>query len=331
MTRELHTKLIFCALLFALASCSQYEFDNPVDTPLFPGEFLYYGRYSFIYGGPTVQRWNGEKWLDVGQAPSGVINAFAVYQGQLYVGGGLGGSPLWRWDGRTWTSVPGLSTSVQALVVFNGQLIVGGDGSAWDGTRWTSTPSPTGSGISCFAVYRNQLYACGYIAGSGSQAMVFRWDTTQWRAIGFSSSSGANAMVVYNDRLICGGNVLTSNGSEAQRLAAWDGASWEQFGSGNPDYVSSLAVYQGSLFLGGYGLSKWENGTWKTISGNLGGYAYKLLVFRDHLFAGGVYWMQGDNPNDQANQFGLIEYSPQGLTLWRSVPSDIRGLGAFER
>src|ERR1043166_4598902 len=75
---------------------------------------------------------------------------------------------------QTWSALgTGVDNDVQASVVYNGALYVGGSfttagGSSanrvakWDGTAWTALGSGIGSGtVFALAVYNNDLYAAG--------------------------------------------------------------------------------------------------------------------------------------------------------------------------
>ena len=149
-----------------------------------------------------VVSWNGSDWspLGTGMGPFGTtgnIVAMCMYQGNLYVGGQLkiaGGdfvTAIAMWNGSSWSSVgtgSGLAYSlgqpeVKAMIVYNGNLIVGGKFSSingisvpgiaqWNGTNW----SAVGTGVSnpdytapCgFAIYKNSLYVGGIIYTIGS-------------------------------------------------------------------------------------------------------------------------------------------------------------------
>lgn len=110
-----------------------------------------------------VARWNGATWTALGAGLCcGGVSSLALYGGALHAGGTIdstGEDPLngiARWDlaSGTWTSLgdgttAGRPTSVLALAVWNGQLVVGGDFqkaggdlarhlATWDGSTWST-------------------------------------------------------------------------------------------------------------------------------------------------------------------------------------------------
>ena len=98
----------------------------------------------------SIAQWNGSSWLALGSGITSsnntnvIINALTVYNGSLIVGGqfsNAGGFPsanLSEWSGSSWlTTLGGVYTkhsnyytnnyaSLSALVVYNGNLIIGG-------------------------------------------------------------------------------------------------------------------------------------------------------------------------------------------------------------
>ena len=115
--------------------------------------------YAFALG-------EGGTWSPVGQGTNNVVYALTVYNGNLIAGGlfvSAGGQPANRvaqWNGTSWSPLGvGINNNinfatVDALAVYNGNLIAGGNfGTAgsgpataiarWDGANW----HPLGSGL----------------------------------------------------------------------------------------------------------------------------------------------------------------------------------------
>lgn len=244
-----------------------------------PSRLVVGGRFE-VAGWPTgvparnVAMWDGQTWSAMGAGLSGNpgfmgVNALAVYNGELYAGGaftGSGAQPIVgvaRWDGSAWrplgSGISGLPAgwnviSVQALEVYNGELVVAGgfvmaggrtvNGIArWNGTDWN--PSSMGgvveldSYISTLGVYNGELYAGGSFARIGGVLVnsIGRWNGSQWRPVGsgidpvdrvgiWTSAASVRALAVHNGVLHVGGAFSTVGGLAAAGLAAWDGASW---------------------------------------------------------------------------------------------------------
>ena len=105
--------------------------------PFVPTPSLLVGGAFTTAGGAPVQQiaaWDGSSWSSVNNWSTGAINAFALYDDgsglKLYAGGAAGGTiggvatyGLKRFDGVSWSTVPGwtgtFSTVVRALTVFD--------------------------------------------------------------------------------------------------------------------------------------------------------------------------------------------------------------------
>src|SRR5436190_841000 len=129
--------------------------------------------------GNNIQQWNGSTWQALGSGTTDSVLALTVYNNQLIVGGAFtnagGGSANYiaRWDGPTqsWFTLGTLggplTAAVDALTVYNNNLIVGGEFpnvtgvgahyiAQWNGGTW----SPVGNGapnnfVRALAVYHN--------------------------------------------------------------------------------------------------------------------------------------------------------------------------------
>jgi len=80
-----------------------------------------------------MARWNGANWAGLGEGVNGVVNALALCQTDLYVGGlfsSAGGSPasnVAKWNGYLWSALgSGSDGPVYALTVFGLNLYMGG-------------------------------------------------------------------------------------------------------------------------------------------------------------------------------------------------------------
>ena len=102
------------------------------------GNFTSTGTGAIIFPS-NVAYWDGAVWTPVGSGPSLSPTSLTIYRNQIYVGGyfswinniiNSSGDTLnfiCRWDGNDWQPLgKGLNCSVQALSVFNNDLIVGG-------------------------------------------------------------------------------------------------------------------------------------------------------------------------------------------------------------
>ena len=164
------------------------------------GSDLYVGGSFGRVGGVVannIARWNGSTWnslgsgVGTGNSGGGVI-ALAVSGSTLYAGGifvTAGGVPalnLARWNGSTWSSLPGSSTSstgVISLAVSGADLYVAGQGPSsptnlnaiarWNGSTWTSLGTGLNGIVQAVAVGSGgQVYAGGWFDAVGDESKV---------------------------------------------------------------------------------------------------------------------------------------------------------------
>lgn len=237
---------------------------------------LYVGGEFTMAGGvvaDSIAAWDGVQWSDVGGVFGSFIEVFALEDfddgagPQLYVGGSfyqfgpLIAGGMARWDGSTWTSMPGWpttgETAMSLLVHDDGSgsaLFVGGylesyfggvhcHGIArWDGASWSDLNQGTGpvthlgDGL-VFALQTfndglsNALYAAGrfHIPNTGVESSVARWDGTSWTPLdGVVFGAWVDALAEYTapsggtSKLIVGGAFDSLGTASARNVAAWE-------------------------------------------------------------------------------------------------------------
>lgn len=156
--------------------------------------------------------------------------------GNFTIAGGAAANYIAQWNGSNWQPLgSGMNSLVDALAVYNGELIAGGyfitaGGvitnyiARWDGSNW----QPLGSGIywgnvNALTVYNGQLIAGGWFskAGGVDANNVAQWDGSSWQALGGGVNNQVSALTVYNGRLIAGGYFTTAGGEPAACIARW--------------------------------------------------------------------------------------------------------------
>src|SRR5438105_3237916 len=239
--------------------------------------------HFLVLGSTVVRLWDGGHWDTLGGAFDYVVEALAVYNGQLYAGGFFtenGGSALMglvRWNGTAWVPVGnGLKDrGVQALHVYNGLLYIGGrfepnvtgtytNCAQWNGSAWIFGTSPPVY-VESFAVANNQLYAGTHEAGTANGG-VYVLAGQSWTNVGGVlpccdyTPNEVKALAAYNGKVIAGGNFASyvSGNHDTRGIAQWDGTSWQGMGhgmvgtgSGQYDQVTALAGYGTSVFAAG--------------------------------------------------------------------------------
>lgn len=290
------------------------------------GEFDHAG----VVAASRIASWDGDTWLPLGPGldvvPFGtsIVDAFAVYGGELIAGGtfrSIGGVDMWgiaSWNGAGWSSLgPGCGT-VDALEVYDGKLMVGGDLSeyllgfpvdgiaAWNGSSWASF------GDDCFAkdftIYGGNLVACGFfpIVGETARARVAYWNGASWVPVGSGLRTDQSTFDVldvteYNGKLIAG-----------CEFGVWyyDGCGWLMMGTGvwNKD-VNALLVHTGKLYAGGSFsmvegwpmnfITRWDENSddWISLGSGTDMWVNALATFENTLMVGGDFTKAGGKPS----------------------------------
>jgi hypothetical protein len=245
---------------------------------VFADELIVAGR--FTSAGPTlaenIARWNGSNWAAMGSGLSGRLSqlqeqrveCFAIYDGQLVVGGNfahsgdtlLGG--IATWDGQEWKPLGGgFNGIVQGLAVHSGLLIAVGDFdaaaglpaqhvAAWDGHAWRplasdmvdevqTTPELWGEvrppRVQSVASFQGDLYIGGIFTRIDGTPVrnIARWRNGSWLPVGSGTNpyGVVNSFHVLGNALLVGGGFSQAGEIRAPGLAQWDGAAWSQLGN----------------------------------------------------------------------------------------------------
>lgn len=137
---------------------------------------------------------------------------------------------------------------VAASVVWNGRYVTTATStnasrvSAWDGSSWQLLGNSTGY-VQALAVYNGELIAAGSFTAIGGQSLVgiARWNGTSWQGLGSGLVGSALAMTVFNGSLHVGGLLSQAGGVTVANYALWNGTSWSA-GPGCNGAVRSFAT-----------------------------------------------------------------------------------------
>ena len=226
----------------------------------------------------------GPAWLPLGSGMNGGVNALAVYNGQLIAGG---------W----FTTAGGVSANCIA---------------AWNGSSWSPLGSGMDGGVCALAVFDGQLIAGGWFttAGGVSANGIAAWNGSSWSPLGSGMDYYyVRALTVFDGQLMAGGAFTTAGGVSANHIAAWNGSSWSPLGSGTDGQVYAVAVYNGQLIAGGEfttaggvsanGIATWNGSSWSPLGSGMDyywGYVSALAVYNGQLIAGGEFTSAGGVP-----------------------------------
>lgn len=253
----------------------------------------------------------------------GPVHAFTVWDDgtgeALYAAGefaraeDIAAAQIARWDGNHWWPLIGVNgdslepdEEVHAMVVWNGDLYVGGFFTSADGTT------------------------VNHIA---------RWDGTTWWPLTGASGTGTNAAVhtllIWDDgsgeALYVGGEFDQAGGLSAERIARWDGGEWSALvGGGLEGRVRALEVFDdgngAALYAGGdfeeaddldlevnY-IARWDGSVWSGLDGptdvGLSTSVYDLLVKDGLLFVAGDFVEAGGIAADRIATWDGLTWAP---------------------
>lgn len=261
-------------------------------------------------------------WSPLGTGTGNSVSALTVYNGSLIAGGlfqtagGQAANRVARWNGTSWSPLGvGIENgfnfaTVDALTVYNGSLIAGGDfdfaGSVaaasiarWDGAEWHAlgTGLP-GAGVTALTIYNGQLIASGYFSTAGGVPAnrIASWNGSAWSPLGAGLDDDVSALAVYNGELIAAGRFLNAGGVGATRIARWNGSVWAPLGSGTDDAVRALSVVGTNLFAAGeftsaggqavLNVAQWNGSHWSALGEGLYEVGASALSFENTLIVG---------------------------------------------
>ncbi len=297
----------------------------------FGGQTIVAGKFDWGSGRRNIARWDGAAWQPLWAGLDGVVEALAVYGGQLYAAGHFRNADavpvefIARWDGAAWSDVAGgLHGPALALAVYGGELVVTGAFpmagdvpvariAAWNGTSWHGFGSGMafGSGGAALLAVGADLYVAGnfFEAGGVSVRNIARWDGAAWSNLGLGVSGEIKALAVYGGAVVAGGTFFEAGGADVNNAARWNGSRWTALGAGVAGRIDRLVVHDGYLVAGGdcavagnrrvNGLARWDGADWQPVDAGRGldnNYVRALAVHDDVLYAGGTFRSGGGAP-----------------------------------
>ncbi|MGP8217249.1 MAG: hypothetical protein ACLQQ4_16900 [Bacteroidia bacterium] len=270
----------------------------------------------------SIAAWNGSSWqnLNGGVAVSSPesydpeVYALAVYNNNLIVAGyfqfagGIASSSIAEWNGTTWDAlVSGINTTSSSIY---------------------STPD-----INTLVIYNGNLIAGGEFDSIGGHSInnLAQWNGTSWSAFGAKCNGLVGSLIVYNGNLIAEGSFDTIGGIPAKGIAEWNGTTWSAlttFYVSNNNYsysINSPVIYNGTLYFNSkYDsvLNQWNgNGSfsyvtncndtkWRLYSNGLTAFLNPLCVYNGNLIVGGWFTsVNGVSTSDDLAQWNGSSWS----------------------
>ncbi len=209
---------------------------------------------------------------------------------------------------------------------------------AWDGSAWHPLGDGVGPNFTGFvqalAVYNGELIAAGLFASaSGTSASnIARWNGSAWQPLGAGTNGTVNALAVRAGTLVAAGSFTQAGGVAASNIASWNGSTWSALGAGTNGTVLSLAVLQNGDLIAGGGftqagglararIARYSGTTWLDMNGGTSAsWVYALLVRANgDLIAAGDFSSAGGVANT-----GLVARWTVGAG-WTSMGATITG------
>lgn len=254
----------------------------------------------------------------LGEGLPGTVRALASYEGKLIAAGAFP-NRVARWDGTSWTYMPGIPSTVRALFVNNGQLLAGGSFgvSAWTGEAWQAMGDPPVS-VRALAVFDGKLVAAGAPADNICYFSDGSWELFYpgWY---FDYYDTIHALCVFDGHLYAGGDLHADPELLAMdNLGYWDGAAWNGLGYHSPagPVHALLGTWSDYLLLVGGDfpthLGHWSGESWVDYYGiqDTDGPIYALAGAADDAFIGGDFSRYG--PTEAGSVF-------QSIFVWGQV------------
>lgn len=208
------------------------------------------GRFDAVAGVTTnnIAKWRGSvsAWGALGAGLGGSqdrVETIAIYQGQIIAAGklpGVGNIAYWNASSSSWQSLGGgTGGEVNAVVVYNGSLYVGGHFTTAGGmsakgfVRWSGSPSggawqlitPGFSGASVYAMLArgDGVYVTGGFTSVANMStrMIARWDEASWTTFVVGLGNTGRCIVEHDGNLVFGGEFVDAGNLAAGHVVMW--------------------------------------------------------------------------------------------------------------
>lgn len=243
------------------------------------------------------------------------------------------------------------SQEINAITIFNGDLIVGGnflfaDGkrvsriARWDGTEWHGLGGGVNHYVSDLIVFDNKLIACGpfTMAGELEVGYIASWDGNSWSTLGDGFNSTVRDLEIFQGKLLASGIFDYAGDVYAKYLAEWDGQTWSPVYEVTSTFWigGQLTVFDGCLYaINARGffddkhqpIVKWDGTTWESLP--VGPHnIHSMTSYNGELVIGGYFIEVGEVAANSIAAWNGSSWHPlgEGLNTGQAGSPSIRGL-----
>lgn len=185
----------------------------------------------------SVATFDGANWGSLGAPPLPKVSALTTWNGLLVAAGGTGiVHSVATWNGTTWSVLGTANGPINSVVVFNGDLFVGGfftsvnavlahNLARWNGSSWSEPGGGVTGEVMTMAVF-GSLHVGGFLTQAGPLPVghLAIWNGSSWsagasfnaRVRSLAARTGTTAASSF---LFAGGDFSTVAGVPAQRIA----------------------------------------------------------------------------------------------------------------
>jgi hypothetical protein len=248
---------------------------------------------------------------------------------------------------------PGVNNTVNASIVYKGDLYIAGNFTVaggttisriarWDGFTWQPLGTGVNGTVEAMCEFNGDLIVGGTFtqAGGVSANRIARWNGLGWSALAGGFDGTVNSLAVHGDQLVVGGSFQNAGTTAAARVARWTGAAWEAVGVGFNASVKVVASYHGELFAAGTfsssgdlirkGIARWDGSAWQSVGTGIVGTPETAVLYHDMLVLGGTLSNAGGASLTNLAAWDGQNWMPVGQGLNGSVQSLLVNLEAGE-
>lgn len=203
----------------------------------------------------------------------------------------------------------------QTMIVYNGDLIVGGSfltaddmpvgGIArWDGSAWRALGEGTDGTVHALAIYDGKLIAGGKFAVAGGYPAngLAVWDGSTWASFGSNLAYCETwDLCIHDGRVIAAGDFRFAAGDSSTGVIASDGGAWTALGNYPGSFVQEIHAYDGTLVAAegpsnskGFSVAAWNGTDWTKLGTPFSQRVMALTTYNGVLVAGGGFILGND-------------------------------------